>query len=181
MYRTETRRERYENKKKVAKTLPFSLCAVNFGIDENLALTIRAAACYGAESVMVIGSLPDHAYLRPRSGTTVDFVKILQFSTPHDFLEYCREKGYNVVSAELCDGATDITDYRFDFSRHTVMVMGNEYTGVPAEIIHNSDPVFIPMQGVGYSLNTMQSSVVFSNEFCRQLAVHNRSLSHAAA
>ena len=181
MRRAETRRQRYENKKSVAKTLPFSLCTVNFGIEENLALTIRAAACYGAESVMVIGSLPDHAFLRPRSGTTIDFVKILQFSTPHDFISHCREMGYNVVSAELCDGAADINDYRFDFNRHTVIVMGNEYTGVPAEIIHNSDPVFIPMNGIGYSLNTMQSSVVFSNEFCRQLTVHNRSLNNAAA
>lgn len=173
MYRTETRRQRYDKKLSNAKFMPVSLCAVNFGIDENLALTIRTAACYGAESVMVIGSVPDHAFLRPRSGTTVDYVKIIQFSTPHDFLEHCRERGYNVVSAELCDGATDINNYRFNTNNHTVIVMGNEYTGVPAEIVHHSDPVYIPMNGAGYSLNVATAGVAFIHEFQRQYYTKN--------
>jgi tRNA G18 (ribose-2'-O)-methylase SpoU len=181
MRRAETRRQRYEEKSKTAKTMPVSFCAVSFGIDENLALTIRTAACYGAESVMVIGSLPDHAFLRPRSGTTVDYVKVLQFSTPHDFLEHCRERGYNIVSAELCDGATDINNYRFDMTRHTVIVMGNEYTGVPTEVIHHSDPIFIPMHGTGYSLNVAMTSVAFIHEYQRQFVLNKRSLSHVAA
>ena len=181
MYRSETRRQRYDKKLSNAKFMPVSICAVNFGIDENLALTIRTAACYGAESVMVIGSVPDHAYLRPRSGTTVDYVNIIQFSTPHDFLEHCRDKGYNIVCAELCDGATDITDYNFSFNRPTVLVMGNEYTGVPAEIVHHSDSVYIPMNGPGFCLNTMVTGAVFLNEYQRQFILHNRSLSNAAA
>lgn len=181
MYRNETRRQRYDKKKSLAKTMPVSFCAVNFGVDENLALTIRTAACYGAESVMVIGSVPDHAFLRPRSGTTVDYVKILQFPTPHDFLEHCREMGYNIVSAELCDGATDINNYTFDTNKHTVIVMGNEYTGVPGEIIHHSDPIFIPMNGAGYSLNVAMTSVAFIHEYQRQFIVNNRSPSHVSA
>ncbi len=181
MYRTETRRERYDKKLSNAKLMPVSICTVNFGIDENLALTIRTAACYGAESVMVIGSLPDHSYLRPRSGTTVDYVKIIQFSTPHDFLEHCREKGYNIVSAELCDGATDLIDYTFSFDRPTVLVMGNEYTGVPAEIIHHSDSVYIQMNGPAFCLNTAITGATFINEYQRQFILHNRSSSHVAA
>jgi tRNA G18 (ribose-2'-O)-methylase SpoU len=181
MYRSETRRQRYDKKLSNAKLMPVSFCAVNFGIDENLALLIRTAACYGAESVMVIGSVPDHAYLRPRSGTTVDYVKIIQFATPHDFLQHCRDNGYNIVSAELCDGATELTDYHFSFERPTVLVMGNEYTGVPAEVIHNSEPVFIQMNGPGACLNTMVTGAVFLNEYQRQFILHNRSLSHAAA
>lgn len=181
MRRAETRRQRYEEKSKTAKTMPVSFCAVSFGIDENLALIIRTAACYGAESVMVIGSVPDHAFLRPRSGTTVDYVKVLQFSTPHDFLEHCRERGYNIVSAELCDGATDINNYLFNTDKHTVIVMGNEYTGVPAEVVHHSDPVYIPMNGPGYSLNVATTGAVFLNEYQRQFVLNKRSLSHVAA
>lgn len=181
MYRTETRRQRYDKKSATAKFMPVSFCAVNFGIDENLALLIRTAACYGAESVMVIGSVPDHAYLRPRSGTTVDYVKIIQFSTPHDFLQHCRDNGYNIVSAELCDGATELTDYNFSFDNHTVLVMGNEYTGVPSEVIHNSDTVYIPMFGCGYSLNTMITGSVFLNEYQRQFIHYKRGKSNVAA
>ena len=173
MHRTETRRQRYDKKSATAKFMPVSFCAVNFGIDENLALLIRTAACYGAESVMVIGSVPDHAFLRPRSGTTVDYVKIIQFATPHDFLQHCRENGYNIVSAELCDGATNINRYKFNTDSHTVIVMGNEYTGVPSEVVHNSDPVFIPMNGPGYSLNVATAGVAFIHEFQRQFSINN--------
>jgi len=175
MRRSETRRQRYEEKAKTAQTIPVSVCMINFGIDDNVALTIRAAACYGAESVMIIGSVPDRSFLRPRSGTTVDYVEIKQFSTPHDFLEFCRKEEYDIVSAELCDGATDLFNHRFSFDRKTVIVMGNEYTGVPAEIIHNSRPVYIRMAGTAYSLNVMQASTAFLNEYSRQHINYHRS------
>jgi len=174
MYRTETRRQRYQKKQQQAHTMPVSVCMVNFGIDENIALTIRASACYGAESVMVIGSIPDYSYLRPRSGTTVDFIDIIQFSNPRDFLQYVRDGDYHIVSAEICDGAVDINDYEFPMNKKTIIVMGNEYTGVPAEIIHNSDPVYIAMRGIGFCLNTMQTGTVFLNEYARQYSIYNK-------
>lgn len=167
-HRSETRRERYDKKKAIAKTMPVSICTVNFGLDENLAMAIRSAACYGAESIMIIGNRPPDSYLRPRSGTTIDYVKIIQFETPHDFLVYCRENNYQIVSAELCDGATNINDFKFNFDRKTAIVTGNEWTGVPEEIIHNSDPVFIPMLGVGFCLNTIVAATCMIHEYQRQ-------------
>jgi len=173
-YRSETRRQRYDKKSLTAKTIPVSVCCVNFGFDENVALTIRAAVCYGAESVMIIGSVPPDSFLRPRSGTTIEYIKIIQFATPHEFLEYCRERTINIVSAELCDGAIDLNDFQFDLTCKTVIVAGNEFTGVPAEVIHNSQPVFINHVGRGFCVNSQQTSTIFLNEFNRQYAIHNR-------
>lgn len=166
--RSETRRQRYDRKALTAKTLPVSVCCVNFGFDENVALTIRAAVCYGAESVMIIGSIPPDSFLRPRSGTTLDYIRLIQFATPHDFLVYCRENNINIVSAELCDDAIDLNHFEFDLTGKTVIVAGNEFTGVPAEVIHNSQPVFIDMAGSGAALNTAITSAVFLHEFYRQ-------------
>lgn len=174
MFRPETRRNRYDKKKASAQTLPVSVCTVNFGIDVNLALTIRAAVCYGAENVFVIGSIPDHKYLSPASGSTVDYINLVNFKTPHEFLNFSRENSYKIVSAELCDGAVDLDDYNFSFDKKTVIVLGNENTGVPSEIIFNSDPVFIRMNGAGYCLNTMQTGSVFLNEYSRQYKKFNK-------
>ena len=171
LWREETRRERYDRKALSAKTLPVSICTVNFGCDENLGLVIRAAVCYGAESVMVIGSIPSDTYLRPKTGSTLNYIKLLRFDTPHDFLEHCRANDLNVVSAELCDDATDLNHFGFDFSKKTVIVVGNENTGVPAEIIHNSQPVFIPMNGIGYSMNTGVTAGIVTNEYSRQFSL----------
>jgi len=180
MYRTETRRQRYEKKKQQAHLMPVSVCMVNFGIDENIALTIRAAACYGAESVMVIGSVPDYSFLRPRSGTTVDFINLMQFSNPNRFLAFARENDYHLVSAEICEGAIDINDYHFPMNKKTIIIMGNEYTGVPAEVIYNSDPVYITMRGPGFCLNTMQAGTVFLNEYSRQYSQYVKNITKAA-
>ena len=47
-----TRRDRYNEKiaNGEVKTFPFSLCAVNFQCDENIAYLIRTAACFGLGS-----------------------------------------------------------------------------------------------------------------------------------
>lgn len=167
-YRTETRRERQIKLTPKSKTIPLSICMVSFGIDANIALMIRAAACYGAESMMVIGSLPKRDFLNSRSGTTLDLMRIHQFSTPHDFLRYCRDESYHVVSAEICDGAFDLNYYKFGFDRKTVIVMGNEYTGVPAEVIHNSDCVYINHCGISPCHNVAQAGAIMANEYYRQ-------------
>jgi tRNA G18 (ribose-2'-O)-methylase SpoU len=143
---------------------------INFENDTNpnLALLIRTAVCYGVKDFFVIGSVPDKSFLRAKSGTTIDYINLVSFPNPTAFLEECRDNNYNIVCAELCDGAESIYDYTFKNDKHTVIVMGNEYTGVPADIIFNSDPVFIPMNGIGYSLNVSNAGSILINEFQRQ-------------
>jgi len=166
--REKTRRERYAEKAKSAVTHSISVCTVNFDNDENLALTIRAAACFGAESIMIIGSIPPYSFLHPASGSTSDLIKKIQFNSPGEFLRWAKDNDYVIVSAEITDGAVSIYDFDFPLDKKVIIVMGNEYTGVPAEIVHNSIPVFIPMDGAGFCLNTMQTSTVFLAEYCRQ-------------
>lgn len=169
-FREETRRQRYIQKTSKAKVLPFYLAAVNFGLDENLALLIRSAACFGASGIFVIGGVPSPSFLRGRSGTTFDFMNIKSFSNPSQFLAHCREEGLKVVSAEICEGSASLYHYSFDFSSPNVIVVGNETVGVPGEIILHSDNVHIEMPGVGAFLNTSQAATVFANEFARQFS-----------
>jgi tRNA G18 (ribose-2'-O)-methylase SpoU len=168
--RSETRIERYLEKQVKAVRLPASLVAINFQIDENLAYVIRTAACYGIDTVNVIGSIPSRKVLYNPSGSLVDFVKFNQFSTPSQFVSYAKERGWRMVSAELSEGAVSLFDYKFSFEGHTAIVLGNETSGVPAEILLNSDKVFIPMWGPGFCLNTSQTGTAFVNEYCRQYA-----------
>lgn len=171
MKRTETRRQRYEKKLKMAKKMPVSVCMVNFGIDSNVAFMIRTAVCYGAESVMIIGNIPERSSLHSLSGSTSDLIPIIGFSNPHEFLEYCRSNEYNVVSAEICDGSTDLNHFNFDFTKKTVLVLGSETTGVPGDIILNSNPVFIQMNGPGFCLNTSVTGSIILNEYHRQYSI----------
>ena len=103
--REKTRRERYEEKKRNAKTYPISIATVNFMHDGNLGYLVRSAACFGAECVHVIGSVPDRGALNPSSGTLCDYIEIRQYSTPMEFLNHIRENEICLVSAEINENA----------------------------------------------------------------------------
>ena len=58
--------------------------------------------------------------------------------------------------------------YSFDFDDHICIVTGNETTGVPVEILNNSEKIYIPMDGVGFSLNTSQAANIAAYEAVKQ-------------
>lgn len=171
--RNETRRERYTNKLQSAKKLPIEVCTINFQCEENVAFVLRAAACFGAQAINVIGSLPAHKDLVARSGTLQDMIKINQFANPSAFIKHCKDSKIKLVSAELDDEAVSIHDFDFknvlnDFNAVCVVV-GHETLGVPVEILNNSSKVFIDMPGIGFCLNTSQTANVFLYEISKQL------------
>jgi tRNA G18 (ribose-2'-O)-methylase SpoU len=166
--RTETRRQRYDNKINNAKTYPFSLCAINFRVDDNFGHLVRSAGCFGAKTVYVIGHIPDRSEIKSSSGSLIDYVNIIQFSTPQAFLEHCKKEKIKVVAAELVEGARSLSSYDFNFDGHTCLVVGNESTGVPTEITSSSDVVYVEMPGVGYCLNTAQTANILLYEAVKQ-------------
>ena len=166
--RKKSRRERYDEKKEHSTVFPISLCAINFMHDGNIGYLIRAAACFGAERIHVIGSMPEKNALNRSSGTLSDYVKVNKYNTPVDFLDYAREKNYKIVSAELVEDAEPIDTYDFDFNRHICLVVGNEQSGIPTEILKNSEKIYIPMPGVGYCLNTSQAANIMLYEAVKQ-------------
>ena len=168
MRREETRRQRYDSKLKTAKKYPISLCAINFRVDDNLGYLVRCAACFGAKRLYVVGHVPDRSRIKASSGSLIDYVEIVSFSTPRDFVDYTKSEGIQIVSAELLEGARPLSSYDFNFDRHVVVVVGNEESGVPPEIIQNSDVTYIEMPGVGYCLNTAQVANILLYEAVKQ-------------
>ena len=164
-----TRNELMEVKSEDSISLPVSLVAINFEHDGNLGFLTRAAACFGAESVVVIGKLDVNKKLRQYSANTSLGTKFLNFKTPSEFLQHAKENGSSVVSIELGDMSESIFDFKFEKDGHTYIVVGNETTGVPAEIQHNSKNVFIPMPGFGRCLNTSQAAHVALYEYVKQV------------
>ena len=175
--REETRRQRYDKKKKIAKTYPISLCAINFRVDDNLGYLVRSAACFGAQRLYVVGHIPERSSIKAASGSLIDYVEIIQFSTPQAFLEHTKNEGIQVVAAELVDGARPLPFHNFNFDRPVCLVVGNEESGVPSEIITKSDGVYIPMPGVGFCLNTSQAANIMLYEAVKQYEYRNN-ISH---
>ena len=169
--RDKTRRERYDQKSPTAIKLPLEICTINFMHDGNLGFLIRAAACFGVSKIHVIGSVPPRKILNPLSGSLYDFVEIKQYRSPFEFLDFCKNNKIKLISAEISQGAKSISSYDFDFSSRMVLVVGQEESGIPIEILRNSDKVYIPMPGVGFCLNTSQTANIFLYEAAKQMNV----------
>jgi len=166
--RTETRKERYNKKITNSKTYPISLCAINFRIDDNLGYLIRTAACFGASCINVIGSIPERKRIFNSSGSLIDYVKINQFKTPRDFLNKMKETKTKIICAELVQEAKSIYNYNFNFDNNICLVVGNETSGIPADILNVAEKVYIPMPGFGFCLNTSQAANIILFEATKQ-------------
>jgi tRNA G18 (ribose-2'-O)-methylase SpoU len=166
--REKTRRQRYDAKKKTAKTFPIGVATVNFKHDGNIGYLIRSAACFGADAVHVIGSLPKRKVLNPLSGSLLDYVEVNEYSDPAAFVKYAEQNNIQLISAELCEESESIETYDFDFSQPICIVVGHEEAGIPIEVLNNSDKVYIPMPGVGYCLNTSQAANILLYEATTQ-------------
>ena len=167
-HRKKTRKERYKEKLKSAKFLPISIGCVNFMHDGNLAFLIRSAACFGVKDIHVVGSVPDRSELRRLSGTTCDFINLIQHKTPRSFIEWCEKSNTKNVSEELCEKSSQLRNYKFDYSQNVCIFTGHETSGVPGEIVHVSDCVEIDMPGPGFCLNTAQAANIVLYEASKQ-------------
>jgi len=166
--RSKTRVERYNEKLKKAKKIPISVGCVNFIHDGNLGFLIRAAVCFGAQEIHVVGSVPPRAELHSLSGSTSDLINIIQHNTPRDFIEWCHSKNVKIVAAELCEKSYKLRKYKFNFEQQICIFTGHETSGVPGEIIHHADCVEIDMPGPGFCLNTSQAANIVLYEATKQ-------------
>ena len=172
--RDETRSQVAKKNQETAVKLPVSLACVHLFSDGNLGFLIRAAACFGATEVLVVGRVPPYRRLRQFSCGLNNFIDIKSFSNPSEFLEYTRQNDIHVVSLELCEKSIELTDYTFPKNRRVCIITGNESAGVPAEILMNSDCVVIPNPGIGSCLNTSQAANIAMYEYMRQNYKENK-------
>lgn len=152
-----------------ASLIPVSVATVNFICDGNLGFVIRSMACFGAKELHVIGSIPSYHDLTSLSGGLNKFVNIHQYSHPSDLVRFVKQEAMSLVSVELDARSKSIHDAILPLN-HIMLVLGHETTGVPEEILHQSDlVVHIPMPGVGYCLNTSQAGNIVLYEMAKQL------------
>lgn len=165
--RKETRLQRYAAKSSVARTMPVSITTLNFRHDANLAFVIRAAACFGASHVNVIGSVPERKELKRLSGSMHDLVPIKQYSSIESYLEAVQDE--LIFCFELCEASKPLSKFQFNFSKPVNLVVGHEEIGTPnLLIIMANELIHIEMPGKGYCLNTAQTANIALYEASKQ-------------
>uniref|UniRef100_A0A6Q2Z6C8 tRNA (guanosine(18)-2'-O)-methyltransferase TARBP1 n=1 Tax=Esox lucius TaxID=8010 RepID=A0A6Q2Z6C8_ESOLU len=84
-----------------------------------------------------------------------------------DFLQGKKREGYCIVGVEQTAKSQSLQDYRFP--KKTLLLLGNEREGIPANLLQLLDVcVEIPQQGVIRSLNVHVSAALLVWEYTRQ-------------
>uniref|UniRef100_A0A3Q3B3U0 tRNA (guanosine(18)-2'-O)-methyltransferase TARBP1 n=1 Tax=Kryptolebias marmoratus TaxID=37003 RepID=A0A3Q3B3U0_KRYMA len=84
-----------------------------------------------------------------------------------DFLQVKKSEGYCIVGVEQTANSHSLQDYHF--SEKTLLLLGNEREGIPANLLQMLDVcVEIPQQGVIRSLNVHVSAALLVWEYTRQ-------------
>ena len=130
----------------------------------NLSRIVRAAGCCGVRRVICCGN----AKVLPEIARDLgDALRIETHRTLPPLLEKLRDEGFQLVGLEQTTGSEPLC--QFAFQRKTVLVVGNERTGIEDDVLRRLDRVVeIPVYGIPYAHNAATAAAIAMYEYCRQ-------------
>jgi tRNA G18 (ribose-2'-O)-methylase SpoU len=130
----------------------------------NLSRIARAAGCCGVTRMVCCGNAKLIGKIARDAAETLH-VDVHRTLPP--VLGRLREEGFQIVGLEQTTGAVSI--FEFAFARRTVLVVGNERSGVEDDVLRLLDhAVEIPVYGLPYAHNAATAGVMALYEYCRQ-------------
>jgi tRNA G18 (ribose-2'-O)-methylase SpoU len=130
----------------------------------NLSRIARAAGCCGVRRMICAGNAK---LVGKIARDAVETLEIEIHRTLPPVLDKLRGEGFQIVGLEQATDAQSI--FEFPFQRRTVLVMGNERSGVADEVLRLLDrAVEIPVYGRPFAHNAATATAMALYEYCRQ-------------
>jgi tRNA G18 (ribose-2'-O)-methylase SpoU len=130
----------------------------------NISRIARAAGCCGVQRMICCGNAKLIGKIARDAAETLE-VEVHRTLPP--MLKKLREDGYAIVGLEQTTGAVSI--FEFTFPRRTVLVLGNERSGIEDDVLRMLDQaVEIPVYGLPYAHNAATAGAMALYEYCRQ-------------
>ena len=130
----------------------------------NLSHLVRTCGCFGIARVVACGAAGVHGRIA-RDGA--ESVEVAVHRSLPPVLDRLRAEGYELVGLEQATRSESL--FTFSFAARTVLVIGNERTGLEQQELDRLDRVAeIPMAGLPHSLNAATSAAIAVYEYCRQ-------------
>lgn len=130
----------------------------------------RTCEVFGA-SALVVSSLQciRDKQFQHLSVSAEQWLPLVEVKPPQliDYLQEKKAEGYTIVGVEQTARSVDLT--QFCFPEKSLLLLGNEREGIPANLIQQLDVcVEIPQQGIIRSLNVHVSGALLIWEYTRQ-------------
>ncbi|XP_042636578.1 probable methyltransferase TARBP1 [Orycteropus afer afer] len=136
----------------------------------NLGGLCRTCEIFGA-SVLVVGNLHyiSDKQFQHLSVSAEQWLPLVEVKPPQliNYLQQKKAEGYTIIGVEQTARSLDLTQYCFP--EKSLLLLGNEREGIPANLIQQLDVcVEIPQQGIIRSLNVHVSGALLIWEYTRQ-------------
>jgi len=156
--------ERHKPPRVLARPRELVIVCAPMRSNVNLSRIARAASCCGLARIICTG--PARLDRRiARDGA--DTIAIEVHRTLPPVLETLRDEGFRLVGLEQTTNSQDL--HHYEFVRRTALVIGNERTGLTADVLARLDDVVeIPVWGLPYSYNAATATTMALYEYCRQ-------------
>lgn len=130
----------------------------------NLSRIVRAAGCCGVRRVVACGQARLIGKIARDAESTVE-LEVHRTLPP--VLRRLRQEGFVLVGLEQATHARSL--FEFAFPRETVLVVGNERSGIEPETLAMLDAVVeIPVYGRPLAHNAATAAAIAMYEYCRQ-------------
>ncbi len=156
--------ERHKPPTRLERPRPLIVACAPLRSNINLSRIIRVASCSGVPRVIACGTAKVIGRIA-RDGA--DTINIEVHRTLPPVLKQLKQSGYRLVGLEQTTGCANL--HSFGFDRQSVLVVGNERTGLTDDILALLDhAVEIPVYGLPYSYNVATATAMALYEYCRQ-------------
>jgi 23S rRNA (guanosine2251-2'-O)-methyltransferase len=149
--------------------IPFVLLLDRITDVRNFGAIARTAECAGVDFIIIPtrGAAQINGDAIKTSAGALHRIPVCREENLKQTLEYLKESGLQIIS---CHEKTDTLIYEADYTKPTLLIMGNEENGISGEYLKRSDvQVKIPMPGKIASLNVSVATGIVLFE-----AVHQR-------
>ncbi|XP_054828884.1 probable methyltransferase TARBP1 [Eublepharis macularius] len=142
----------------------------------NLGGLCRTCEIFGV-SALIVGNLQyindkQFQYLSVSAEQWLSLLEVKPFQLI-DYLDQKKSEGYTIIGVEQTAKSCDLTEYHFP--EKSLLLLGNEHEGIPANLIQQLDVcVEIPQQGVIRSLNVHVSGALLIWEYTRQQIIRQK-------
>lgn len=137
----------------------------------NVGSIFRTADAFAIQEIILVGitQIPPHKEILK---TALGADKSVAWSYEPEIsvaIHHCKSKGYKILGIEQTNASIPLTEARFDPLETTVMILGNEVSGVSAQTLDQCDAwIEIPQSGTKHSLNVAVTAGILGWEYYKQ-------------
>lgn len=146
------------------------VCATLVQNPANLGGLCRTAEAFRLESlVLADGAIAQTSAFKNLSASTHHWqpFTICPIESLLDWLTHHQQSGYSLIALHTSSEAIPLT--QFTFPRQSVLILGQELTGIPANVLERCNQmVMIPQFGLVESLNVQTAGAIAIYEYVKQ-------------